>query len=222
MIKALSIRAEFILVTVFSFGYFSLSSIIYFIMPRNTAPITQNHLASLTVVEVVMLALVLWFLKERGWEFADFKIRPSVRATASGILLALFAYGSYVMLCLVLNSISPEYLQSISQTPLTSSEISFAHIMAVSIINPLYEELLVVGYVIGTLKRMKNITYAVNVSVAIRLLYHLYQGPLGIMAIIPTGLIFGYWYAKRETLWPVIVAHAFIDFSGLAVAQWVK
>jgi membrane protease YdiL (CAAX protease family) len=49
----------------------------------------------------------------------------------------------------------------------------------------------------------------------IRLGYHLYQGPFGVVAIVPLGLILAYWYAKNGKLWPLIVAHAAIDLVGL-------
>ena len=54
----------------------------------------------------------------------------------------------------------------------------------------------------------------VHVSVAIRLLYHLYQGAIAI-GVVPFGLIFALWYRRTGRLWPVIVAHALTDFAAL-------
>jgi uncharacterized protein len=119
------------------------------------------------------------------------------------------------MAWIIVSFISPEYLKEISEAPLAGNNISLINIMAVSIINPCFEEILVVGYVITTLRQVKGETYAVNISVAIRLLYHLYQGPLAVMSIVPLGLIFAYWYARKENLWSVIMAHALFDFFGL-------
>jgi membrane protease YdiL (CAAX protease family) len=56
----------------------------------------------------------------------------------------------------------------------------------------------------------------VNVSVALRLVCHLYQGTLGVLSVIPVGLIFAYWYVRTGRLWPLIVAHALLDFISLA------
>jgi uncharacterized protein len=120
---------------------------------------------------------------------------------------------------MLVSFISPTFVESIIQASLVSTDISVANILAVSIINPVFEELLVVGYVITTLKKVRSITYAVNASVAMRLVYHLYQGPLSVISIIPLGLIFAYWYAKRGMLWSVIIAHALFDFIGLYLAQ---
>jgi membrane protease YdiL (CAAX protease family) len=44
----------------------------------------------------------------------------------------------------------------------------------------------------------------------VRLLYHLYQGPIGVVTIVPMGLLFGYAYARSRQLWPLIFAHVLI------------
>jgi membrane protease YdiL (CAAX protease family) len=53
-------------------------------------------------------------------------------------------------------------------------------------------------------------------SVAIRVLYHLYQGPAS-AGIIPIGFVFAYWYARTGRLWPAVIAHGLMDFFGLIV-----
>jgi membrane protease YdiL (CAAX protease family) len=93
-----------------------------------------------------------------------------------------------------------------------------ATIVLVSPVNAFFEEVFVCGYVMTALHRKENVWFALNASVAIRLLYHLYQGPLGVLSVIPFGLIFGYWYARTGRLWPVIVAHSAIDVVGMLAA----
>jgi membrane protease YdiL (CAAX protease family) len=61
-----------------------------------------------------------------------------------------------------------------------------------------------------------SLATAVNISAAIRLSYHLYQGVAGVLALVPTGLVFAIWFVRTRQLWPLIVAHAVIDFVGLA------
>ena len=56
-------------------------------------------------------------------------------------------------------------------------------------------------------------------STGLRVLYHLYQGPLGVLTIVPMGLMFGYIYVRTRKLWPVIVAHVLMDVIGLALAS---
>jgi membrane protease YdiL (CAAX protease family) len=53
--------------------------------------------------------------------------------------------------------------------------------LAVSIVNPLFEELLVLAYVIQSMRRRFGLTAAMHASIAVRLVYHLYQGPMVVM-----------------------------------------
>lgn len=61
-----------------------------------------------------------------------------------------------------------------------------------------------------------SVATAVNISAAIRLSYHLYQGVAGVLSVVPMGLLFAIWFARTRQLWPLIVAHAIVDFIGLA------
>jgi membrane protease YdiL (CAAX protease family) len=73
----------------------------------------------------------------------------------------------------------------------------------------------VVGYIIAALTPVRGMWTAINVSTGVRLLYHLYQGPIGILSVVPMGLLFGYAYARTRLLWPLIFAHIVIDIIGL-------
>jgi len=214
-IISLSLRVEFVVVIGLAFGNFILGSIAFVLAHPSSAPITENHLLFLIIYEPIILLVVYWFLKQRGWKLSDFKLQPSLQSSGYGIFLAVCGYVSFVVVWIIVSFISPEYLKEISEAPLASNNISLINIVAVSIINPCFEEILVVGYVITSLRQVKGETYAVNISVAIRLLYHLYQGPIAVMSIVPLGLIFAYWYARKENLWSVIIAHALFDFFGL-------
>jgi len=71
------------------------------------------------------------------------------------------------------------------------------------------------AFAVTVLKEKYNSVTAVDVSLAIRLVYHLYQGAIGVVTIVPFGLIVTWWYARTGKLWPILVAHAAIDFTGL-------
>jgi membrane protease YdiL (CAAX protease family) len=60
---------------------------------------------------------------------------------------------------------------------------------------------------------------AINTSVVVRLLYHLYQGPIGIMTAVPMGLLYGYVYSRTRQLWPLVVAHMLMDLIPLSLAS---
>ena len=73
----------------------------------------------------------------------------------------------------------------------------------------------ITGYVISALREARGVTTAINVSAAIRVFCHFYQGAAGVIAITPMALLFAYWYAHSRRLWPLIVAHAIVDLAGL-------
>jgi membrane protease YdiL (CAAX protease family) len=93
-------------------------------------------------------------------------------------------------------------------------------IIAVSIINPIFEEAIVVGYIIPVLKDRTGVLFAINISVLVRLLYHLYQGPIAAITIIPMGLIFAFVYTKWKNIWPLIIAHSIMDFIAFSFYQF--
>jgi membrane protease YdiL (CAAX protease family) len=78
------------------------------------------------------------------------------------------------------------------------------------IVNAAFEELLVTGFVIASLAE-KGAAIAVAASTLLRFAYHLYQGPLNAVSIIPVGLLLGALFWRARNLWPLIVAHALAD-----------
>lgn len=166
-----------------------------------------------------MFIALFCFLKVRNWKFSDFNLTPSLRATGQGMLIAIGSYVTNILILLVAAGLSETLRNAFIKNSFTSDGISFTNIVTVSIINPVFEEFFVVGYVVLRIKESRSDWLAIIVSVIIRLLYHLHQGPIGILTIIPMGLFFAYWYVKTEKLWPLIVAHALLDFIGLYVYQ---
>jgi uncharacterized protein len=45
--------------------------------------------------------------------------------------------------------------------------------------------------------------------------YHLYQGALGVVMALPMGLVFTLVFARTGRLWPLVIAHALLDFVAL-------
>ena len=74
-----------------------------------------------------------------------------------------------------------------------------------------------VGYVIIALRKTRSTSFAINVSIAIRLAYHLYQGSISLINIIPMGIIYAYWFARTGRLWPLVIAHGIFDFIAFAL-----
>ena len=91
-------------------------------------------------------------------------------------------------------------------------------IAAVTLVNPIFEEVFVVGYLFERLKRTAPLIL-VALSVIIRVSYHLYQGWIGIVSVLPVAVLFAVTYWKTRNLWSIVLAHAAMDFIGLVPAS---
>jgi membrane protease YdiL (CAAX protease family) len=100
--------------------------------------------------------------------------------------------------------------------PVPDPHVSMQLVFLASTVNGIFEELFVAGYVITALREARGVWTAVNASTVLRLLYHLYQGPIGIVIIVPMGVLYGYTYARTRQLWPLMFAHVLIDIIGLS------
>ena len=60
-----------------------------------------------------------------------------------------------------------------------------------------------------------------SISAALRVLAHVYQGPLALVTVLPVAVLFTLYYARTRRLWPVIVAHAFQDTLALSLLALV-
>jgi len=157
------------------------------------------------VYEMIAGGIAFAILKTRGWKWSDFAIHASRGATILGVIIAiaLFVFGY-------------AFEAIFGKVPVVLSA-GLLPILLVSLLNPVFEELLVLGYVVQSMRRAFGLTTAFNVSLALRILYHLYQGPLAVIPIAVMALVFTLVYVKLGRLWPVIVSHALLDFLGLTV-----
>jgi membrane protease YdiL (CAAX protease family) len=195
---------EFALVVALAFGMSIVGSVIQ-AFSYSGAPVefTDKDLAWTLAYELVVGAIIAIALRKRGWKWSDFAIHPSKGSTILGAILAILVLGVWYV-----------FEKLFGEAP-TSVSASLASIAAVSIVNPLFEELLALAYVVQALRKRFGLVTAMNVSLAIRLLYHLYQGPLVVIPIAIFGLVATLVFIRMGRLWPVIVMHAILDLVGL-------
>jgi membrane protease YdiL (CAAX protease family) len=110
---------------------------------------------------------------------------------------------------------SPQLQKAGEAFGLSAGPIDPLVVIAVSIVNPIFEEALLCGYMVTALKGRAHWGIAAGLSIGIRILCHVYQGIVGIIFIVPFGLIFTWWYWRYGRLWPLIVAHVLFDFIAL-------
>jgi membrane protease YdiL (CAAX protease family) len=98
---------------------------------------------------------------------------------------------------------------------LPAGTASWAAIIAVSVVNPVVEEFVYLGFLANVL-RSHGTSVALSASVLARAVVHVYQGPMGALSQVPLGLVLGGFYLSDRRLWPVVIAHGVLDLIGLA------
>jgi uncharacterized protein len=219
---SLSERAEFLIVALVALGPLIASTTIDAV--THTASLSEPRLRMLLAFELPVGAALIAFLRVRGWTASSLGApRPTLKDVLVGLGLAVVLTLSYAILFVIMGSLRPgtqwisiEDLQSAGQPGLRA-------ILAVSIINPVFEELFVNAYLLMSLtKQGKNLATAIAVSIAIRFLYRYSLGVLVTsILIIPMGLIFGCYFGRHQRLWPVVVAHGLTDFYSLGGGRYV-
>lgn len=232
-LRSLSFRGEFAIVFCAAFGLALAASILALWAPEqwlHGGPLITNKRLVRTLTFEVVVGPLLWrLLVLRGWTATRVGLAPVgpwrrelAKTPLVGLGLALAAYASYVVLVMAVASVWPNLVwQSVpARLHLVAPGLPTTTVVATALINPVFEEVFVCGYVVSGLQDRLGPAKAVNVSAGIRVAYHLYQGPLGLLSITPFALIAAIWFARTKRLAPLIFAHALVDFIGLSLASW--
>lgn len=206
MWKRLSPRTEFLIVSLLCFGPFAARSIIELTERKTLLLFDDRRALFILGVELVAGTLTLLLLRARGWKAADFGLRISAAQTIGGVLLLL---GADMMRTILMLSAPGASAATDVQVQLT-----WPVLIALTAINPLYDELFGVAYVVRAAES-NGAAFAITLSAAIRFICHLEQGPIAALTILPLGLLFATVYWRWRVVWPLIVAHAVMDFAGL-------
>ena len=212
IIRELSAPAEFFLILLVGFG-----PLMAFVLPNllRPKPVVVNNAGVLwfPLVELILLIPVLWIGKLRGWSLSAFGCKISWKATGVGILLFLVAESVMVGVTYGAGIIHPE------QACVATSRLAVFPILFISLVNPVYEEVLENAYFIHQLKRF-GMWPAVLASAAFRGLFHLQFGMNALLSIFAMGVIFALVYWRWRQLWPLIVAHSLADLLALFYASY--
>jgi membrane protease YdiL (CAAX protease family) len=217
-LQALPLAAEFAIVILGAFGLFFLATFLALVGKTGSSPVTGmatysgGHLVSVVIYEVPLGAALLGFLHLRGWSLARLGVRISARETLVGFGLAFLAEVACYLPLFAVALAFPDWIQAVAAAQPTPGGFGLATVIIASTVNAMFEETFVCGYVVSVVKERSNTSTAVALSVAIRLLYHLYQGPIAFFGAVPFGIVVSWWYARTGRLWPVIVAHGLGDF----------
>jgi membrane protease YdiL (CAAX protease family) len=211
MLRRLSPVAELILVNLICFGPFAARSIVE-LAERNTTIVFDDRRALFTIsVEVVCGTLALLLLRARGWKPRDLGLRITMPQTIAGNVLLIgcvISLTAFTQIVRLVIGVDTEAVTSFE--PRTS----WLMLIVLTLINPMYDELLVVAYNLEAAKG-SGAAFAITLSAAVRFVCHLEQGPVTAVTILPLGLIFAFVYWRWRRVWPLVVAHGMLDFIGM-------
>jgi len=174
-----------------------------------------GRLYGLIATELCLLPVLATILYVRGWRLADFPMGIGRRETLLGVLMAAGSFSACAFVADAFIAIFPSIRSGLADVQGPAAQHDFIAIYLLSLLNPVFEEVFVCGYVIKALRRRFGETAAINVSVVIRAAYHLYQGIAAAPYHVTYGLIQAYAFTRYRKLWPLIVSHALLDFFAL-------
>lgn len=165
----------------------------------------REALATLGMEGVFALVFVPW-LWWRGWRPAMLSAPSGPLDVPRGIVLWFLAY---LALGVVFGLVS--LFQKEVAEPAVKVHLSDLVIVAASILNAVFEELLWLAYGVTALARRIGLRRACIASIVLRTTVHVYEGPLAVLGVLPIGIVFTLYFARTRRVWPVIVAHALQD-----------
>jgi membrane protease YdiL (CAAX protease family) len=199
-------------VTCICFGLFIFSSLYAVAAGASdvSLPLLDRDLGWLMAKEAMLTALALAFLRWRHFDIGSLYPAPTLQQS-------FFGLGLFVLSGLMGWLATTVPLPSLAGWPsmtFSTSELSFVAIVLFAIANGAFEEVFLLGFLVRGLRTF-GLSVAVSVSLLVRVLYHLYQGPEGALWVAGFGLTLSLAYVAMRRVWPAVLAHALWDIGAL-------
>jgi uncharacterized protein len=214
-IKNLSPRGEFFLIISLCFPYFIATSLFALLLRLRTFELSSGRAIRGIATELVILAVAGWILRVRGQRLSRLSRPFSWPALLGGLPLA----AGYILLLWTVHFIvvwvypAAAHLTTMRMIP--RAPVTLLGVLI--LVNSLFEEVTVTGYVVSVLSE-QGAALSITASALLRFLYHLYQGPIASLAVLPLGLLFAGVYWRWKNLWPLVVAHTLVNVLAFTIA----
>ncbi len=198
---------EFIIVIGLGFGLFIYSSNYNaFFNSKNEIAQSYNSFDFIFIClyEILALGIIIKYLKHRKWADKDFNLTFSYRMILIAFSLIMFREILGYTLTFIFEQM--EILNSIKKETNINIYSGFFSILLITIINSIYEEVLLVGYIFKRLEKLHPVIILI-ISFIIRESFHTYQGLESLPMVLSISIVFGLYYLKFKKLWPIIMAH---------------
>lgn len=173
----------------------------------DTGGFSDGGVLGIVLTELVCAAIALAVLYVRRYDVASLVPEVTLRDTLLGLALMFLANWAGAL------AIDP-FLSGHAEQPIErmaqATTVSAPMILLVGFVNGTFEEVFLLGFLQRGLQA-RGTSIALGVTLLVRVLYHLYQGPLGALSILAFGLVQGLWYARTKRLWSPVFAHIMCD-----------
>ena len=204
-IRNASDRTEFVLVTVVCFSCFCATSLYTLLSGVRQFDLSTGRVLRALAIELLLLGFLAAVLHTRGrWDLDRLGLRFSWKGVAAGVPLFILYLLLYWIAATLVIMIWPGARATWLFRFTTSAPLALMIVFA--IVNSLFEEIAVTAYVVGALSR-HGAAVAITASALIRFVYHLYQGPVAAISVLPLGFVFAGLFWRWRNIWPQIVAH---------------
>lgn len=219
LIRALPVSVEALIVLVGAFGLPVVTSMLLLLDPEHAPPFSESSLRRSLIYEPSVFMVLAGFLWLRGWTPSRIGLKyQSLDALLAAGLLIL-DYALLVAIIVLIGAFGYD-TESLFRGTQVAGNLQLGTIIVSSLVNALFEEVFVCAYPITVAKEHSRLIAGINLSVAVRLAYHLYQGGGAVIAVVPFGLICAWFYARTGRLWSLVIWHAVFDV--IAFSHYVK
>lgn len=198
---------EALTVTGMTFGMFIVMSIQAVANDFPERPFSDQSMLWMVVVELMIAVAAIGFLHLRGFAVRTLQPVPTFKGAALGVLL-------YVAASLIASLIALPFSAGEAPQPIEAmvfdARLSSPTVIAAAMINGTFEEVFLLGFLLRGL-RAYGPSVALSITLLVRLLCHLYQGPIGPIWVMGFGLVLGLYYLRTGLLWPAVFAHILGD-----------
>jgi membrane protease YdiL (CAAX protease family) len=200
---------EALVISAICFGWAVASSLQALGADARLADFTDEDHLGVAGLELVLACVALALLRLRRYDVAGLLPRPSLTGCGHGVMLGAVAWAAGWAATMPFDPgpTADGVASGLSLSPLT--------VAAVSLVNGTYEEVFLLGFLVRGL-RERGPAVALAVSLAVRGLFHLYQGPVGVLSVLVFGLVLSVWFLRTGRLFPAVLAHVLADVVGLA------
>jgi len=203
---------EIILVVAIFAGWFIVASVQAVLAGFPIPHLSDREALGLLLTESLAFPVAFAVLWWRGWRVKDLGIHITGLNTFIGLLL----FGGTLLVNIALWELlghavgGREFLDQFSQ----AISISFPLSLLLSVANGAFEEFFLCRYLVEAFTKFGP-AIALGISALVRVMYHLYQGPLGAILVLGFGIVVSLFYWRFRQVWPVMVAHMLADAAAL-------